>query len=84
MGAAGVPRRDLDVRSSGASINAVSMRAGDLVDSLTIHMSDGSSHRFGGRGGGGNSCVTVPPGWMLLGFFGGEARGFMVYYGSSC
>ncbi|CAE7559434.1 unnamed protein product, partial [Symbiodinium microadriaticum] len=67
-------RRDLTLSSAAGvttTITGLTMRSGNLVDSLTVHLSDGTSRRFGGTGGDTESRVDVPPGWMLLGLFGG-------------
>lgn len=64
--------REIDLATRGATVVAVTSKSGNLVDSLTLHLSDGSSHRFGGDGGDTEDRIEIPPGWMLLGFFGGQ------------
>jgi hypothetical protein len=65
--------REIDLAATAATVVAVSSKSGNLMDSITLHLSDGSSHRFGGAGGDTDSRIDIPEGWTLLGFFGGKS-----------
>lgn len=56
------------------SITSVSIRHGDLVDSITLNYSNGEVVRAGGGGGGTTRTVAVDVagGERVIGFFGGE------------
>jgi hypothetical protein len=55
-------------------VTEVSIRCGDLVDSMSLRLSSGRVVRMGGGGGGQPISYAIPFGWRLVGFYGGRYR----------
>ena len=60
-------RYDLD---KGVTITGISGRAGQFVDSIRFHFSDGSKTQLCGGNGGGDYFITVPAKASAVGFYG--------------
>jgi hypothetical protein len=54
------------------TIRSVSIRSGALVDSVTLTLSTGEVVTAGGRGGGEENILHIPPGYKVVGFYGGR------------
>ena len=68
--------------SGGKYITGISGRNGDVIDALTIHLSDGTQYNFGGTGGSAFGNI-VPAGKRVVGLgggLGGHMHNIFCYY----
>lgn len=63
-----------------SSIVSVSIRYGGLIDSITLHLSNGESIMSGGQGGSEFSTIEIPDGYKVVGFYGGKKINYLFMY----